>query len=49
MRLAKIREKRYPSLSEVRLEEFDVRLMHAALRDNDEGSAGALVRVLAIF
>jgi hypothetical protein len=41
--------KTLPPLSEVRLEEFDVRLIHAALRDDDEGSASALVRVLAIF
>jgi len=44
-----ILEKHYPELSEVRLEQFDVRLMHALLRDDDEGGAGALVRVLAIF
>lgn len=47
--MRKILEKHYPQLSEVRLEEFDVRLMHTLLRDEDEGGAGALVRVLAIF
>ena len=45
--MRKILEKHYPQLSEVRLEEFDVRLLHGAA-DDQEG-AGALVRVLAIF
>ena len=46
----KILEKHYPQLSEVKLEEFDVRLLHhGAARDDDENGAGALVRVLAIF
>jgi 2-isopropylmalate synthase len=45
----KILEKHYPQLSEVRLEEFDVRLLHGTLEDDDEQGAAALVRVLAIF
>lgn len=48
--MRKILEKHYPQLSEVRLEEFDVRLLHHGLTaDDDEVGAGALVRVLAIF
>lgn len=47
--MRKILEKHYPQLSEVRLEEFDVRLMHDISHDDDERGAGALVRVLAIF
>jgi len=48
--MRKILEKHYPQLSEVKLEEFDVRLLHHDVaRDNDENGAGALVRVLAIF
>ncbi|MDZ4341948.1 MAG: alpha-isopropylmalate synthase regulatory domain-containing protein [Candidatus Binatia bacterium] len=48
--MRKILEKHYPQLSEVKLEEFDVRLLHHGLaRDDDENGAGALVRVLAIF
>ena len=47
--MRKILEKHYPQLSEVRLEEFDVRLMHGVAVDDDERGAGALVRVLAIF
>ena len=48
--MRKILEKHYPQLSEVRLEEFDVRLLHHVdLRDDEENGAGALVRVLAIF
>lgn len=46
--MRKILEKHYPQLSEVRLEEFDVRLLHGAADDQERG-AGALVRVLAIF
>jgi len=49
MRFARIREKHYPQLYKFHLEEFDIRLMHVAFRDDDEGGAGALVRVLAIF
>ena len=45
----KILEKHYPQLSEVRLEEFDVRLLHGAAEDDDEQGAAALVRVLTIF
>jgi len=47
--MRKILEKHYPQLSEVRLEEFDVRLMHGITVEDDERGAGALVRVLAIF
>jgi 2-isopropylmalate synthase len=47
--MRKILEKHYPQLAEVRLEEFDVRLLHGVARDDDECGAGALVRVLAIF
>lgn len=49
--MRKILEKHYPQLSEVKLEEFDVRLLHHGrlIRDDDEEGAGALVRVLAIF
>ena len=48
--MRKILEKHYPQLSEVKLEEFDVRLLHHGVaRDDDENGAGALVRVLAIF
>ena len=47
--MRKILEKHYPQLSEVKLEEFDVRLFHpGTLREEDYG-AGSLVRVLAIF
>jgi 2-isopropylmalate synthase len=48
--MRKVLEKHYPQLSEVRLEELDVRLLHHGIRadDEDEG-AGAVVRVLAIF
>jgi len=50
--MRKILEKHYPQLSEVRLEEFDVRLLHhgaGVAREEDDKGAGALVRVLAIF
>jgi len=48
--MRKILEKHYPQLCEVRLEEFDVRLMHGVgPEDDEERGAGALVRVLAIF
>src|SRR5438132_4959119 len=48
--MRKILEKHYPQLSEVKLEEFDVRLLHhGAVRDEEETRADALVRVLAIF
>jgi 2-isopropylmalate synthase len=50
--MRKILEKHYPQLSEVRLEEFDVRLLHhgEAIEDEEEEKgAGAPVRVLAIF
>ncbi|HXV81447.1 MAG TPA: alpha-isopropylmalate synthase regulatory domain-containing protein [Candidatus Binatia bacterium] len=49
--MRKILEKHYPQLSEVRLEEFDVRLLHHGTLggDDEEKGAGALVRVLAIF
>jgi 2-isopropylmalate synthase len=47
--MRKILEKHYPQLSEVKLEEFDVRLLHGVATDEEENGAGALVRVLAIF
>jgi 2-isopropylmalate synthase len=48
--MRKILEKHYPQLSEVKLEEFDVRLLHhGTVRDEEENRADALVRVLAIF
>jgi 2-isopropylmalate synthase len=48
--MRKILEKRYPQLSEVKLEEFDVRLLHhGEAAEDDENGAGGLVRVLAIF
>lgn len=49
--MRKILEKHYPQLSEVRLEEFDVRLLHhgEVIEDDEENGAGAVVRVLAIF
>jgi 2-isopropylmalate synthase len=46
--MRKILEKHYPQLSEVHLEEFDVRLLHGTADDQERG-AGAPVRVLAIF
>ncbi len=47
--MRKLLEKHFPQLCEVKLEEFDVRLLHhGSVMENDEG-AGALVRVLAIF
>ena len=48
--MRKILEKHYPQLAEVKLEEFDVRLLHHGIMRDDEGrGAEALVRVLAIF
>jgi 2-isopropylmalate synthase len=48
--MRKILEKHYPQLSEVRLEEFDVRLLHhGSWRDEEEQGVGAPVRVLALF
>lgn len=49
--MRKILEKHYPQLSEVKLQEFDVRLLHhgGLIPEDDEQGAGALVRVLAIF
>ncbi len=47
--MRKILEQQYPQLSEVRLEEFNVCLLHDATQDEDEKGAAALVRVLAIF
>ncbi|MGH7775222.1 MAG: alpha-isopropylmalate synthase regulatory domain-containing protein [Candidatus Binatia bacterium] len=49
--MRKVLEKHYPQLSEVRLEEFDVRLLHQgqAVEDEEEKGAEAPVRVLAIF
>jgi 2-isopropylmalate synthase len=47
--MRKLLEKHFPQLCEVKLEEFDVRLLHhGSMMENDQG-AGALVRVLAIF
>lgn len=49
--MRKVLERHYPQLSEVRLEEFDVRLLyHGEVAENEEErGAGAPVRVLAIF
>ena len=49
--MRKILEKHYPQLAEVRLEEFDVRLLHhgGIADDEEETGAGALVRVLTFF
>ena len=52
--MRKILEKHYPQLAEVRIEEFDVRLLHHGMAsreddDEEEKGAAALVRVLAIF
>jgi 2-isopropylmalate synthase len=49
--MRKVLEKHYPQLSEVQLEEFDVRLLHhgEASADDEEQGAGAPVRVLGIF
>jgi 2-isopropylmalate synthase len=49
--MRKVLEKRYPQLSEVRLEEFDVRLLsHGEVSDDDEEKGlGGPVRVLGIF
>ena len=42
--MRKILEKHYPQLSDVKLEEFDVRLLHGVATDDDEKGAGALVQ-----
>lgn len=47
--MRKILEPHYPQLSEVRLEQFDVRLLHGGMQEEEEQGAAALVRVLAIF
>lgn len=47
--MRKILEKHYPQLSEVKLEEFDVRLFHPEGPPDDDRGSGSLVRVLAIF
>jgi len=48
--MRKVLEKHYPQLCEVRLEEFDVRLLHhGETPDDEEKGAAAAVRVLAIF
>lgn len=49
--MRKVLEKHYPQLSEVRLVEFDVRLLHHGeiFEDDEEKGAGAPVRVLGIF
>ncbi len=49
--MRKVLEKHYPQLSEVKLVEFDVRLLHhgEVFDDEEDRGAGAAVRVLAIF
>jgi 2-isopropylmalate synthase len=48
--MRKVLEQHYPQLSEVRLEEFDVRLLNAGeLPEDDEQGFAAPVRVLGIF
>jgi 2-isopropylmalate synthase len=48
--MRKVLEKHYPQLSEVRLEQFDVRLLpHGEVIDDDERGAASPVRVLGIF
>ena len=47
--MRKVLEKHYPQLIEVRLEEFDVRLLNAGEPLDDEGGFSAPVRVLGIF
>jgi hypothetical protein len=47
--MREILEKHYPQLAELHLEEFDVSLLHGGARDVEDGGAGALIRVLAIF
>jgi hypothetical protein len=48
--MRKVRESHYPQLSEVRLEEFDVRLLPQAEPEEEEGKgAESVVRVLGIF
>jgi 2-isopropylmalate synthase len=48
--MRKVLERHYPQLSEVRLEEFDVRLLHAdELSEDDEQGFGCPVRVLGTF
>ena len=48
--MRKILEKHFPQLAEVKLEEFDVRLLpYEPPRYDDDNGAGALVRVLGIF
>ncbi len=47
--MRKILEKHYPQLSEVKIEQFDVRLFHPEGLNEDDQGTGSLVRVLAIF
>jgi 2-isopropylmalate synthase len=47
--MRKVLERHYPQLAEVRLVEFDVRLLHGAVENEEEYGAAALVRVLGIF
>ena len=49
--MRKVLEKHYPQLAEVRLEEFDVRLLYhgEVFEDEEEKGAGGPVRVLGIF
>jgi 2-isopropylmalate synthase len=48
--MRKILEKHFPQLAEVKLEDFDVRLLpHDSPQEDDQNGAGALVRVLGIF
>lgn len=47
--MRKVLEKHYPQLAEVRLVDFDVRLLHGTVESEEEYGAAALVRVLGIF
>ena len=49
--MRKVLEKHYPQLAEVRLEEFDVRLLHhgEVIEDDEETGAAGPVRGLGIF
>jgi 2-isopropylmalate synthase len=48
--MRKVLEKHYPQLSEVKLEEFDVRLLrHGEVLDEDNKGLSGPVRVLGIF
>jgi len=47
--MRKVLEKHYPQLAEVRLVEFDVRLLHGSTEIDEGHGSAALVRVLGIF